>query len=102
MTSEMDQLVEPEPEKNLRANIEDAESKLYRLGDLVDVMDCREGRKTFGAFFEAKIQRISKNIEADEESESDGLNYHVVYDRWPLNVTDHRCSNIHLRPRARQ
>ena len=24
----------PEPEKNLQANLEDAESKLYRLGDL--------------------------------------------------------------------
>ncbi|XP_023326891.1 E3 ubiquitin-protein ligase UHRF1 [Eurytemora carolleeae] len=97
-----EQVVEPEPEKNPEVILEDVESNFYKLGDLVDVKDCGEGSETLGSFFEAKIQRITKNIEAKKESESDGLNYHVVYDRWPLDDTDHRCSNLHLRPRARQ
>lgn len=81
--------------------VEDCESKFYAIGDLVDVKDCDESSETIGAYFEAKISRITKDTANTEDSKSDGLNYHIVYDNWPNDDSDYRFTNIRLRPRAR-
>jgi len=90
--------IEAEKEKEERASLEDVESDLYKIGDLVDVKDVTEGSDTLGAFFEAKISRITRN--PDASSDDDGLNYHIVYDKYPNDDTDYRISSLNLRPRA--
>jgi len=75
-------------------------SDLYELGDLVDVKDIDENSETIGAYFEAKIIKITKNDKADDGS--DGRFYHILYDKYPLDDTDYRFTNVNIRPRARK
>ena len=56
----MTQEVEPEKEKVVAPVLEEAESLLYQIQDLVDVKDIDEASDTIGAFFEAKINRITQ------------------------------------------
>jgi len=91
--------VEPEKEKVVAPVLEEAESLLYQIQDLVDVKDIDEASDTIGAFFEAKINRITQN--PDGVPGSDGLCYHITYDKYPNDDTDYKFSNLTLRPRAR-
>ena len=81
--------------------LEGCDSLLYTVGDLVDVQDVEESSETIGAYFEAKFLQITKNKIQIEDSKSDGLNYHIVYDNKPNDNSDYRFSNNCLRPHAR-
>ena len=77
--------------------LEECDSLLNAVGDLVDIQDVEESSETIGAYFEGKMLQITKNNIQTEDSKSDGLNYHIVYDNWPNDDTDYRISNNLLR-----
>jgi len=73
--------------------VSDAESELYKVGEKVD---CRD--EETGAWFEAKIERITIN---DSVRGSDGLAYHVKYEGYEEEMDSIKIKNAQFRPRAK-
>ena len=57
--------------------LEECDSLLNAVGDLVDIQDVEESSETIGAYFEGKMLQITKNNIQTEDSKSDGLNYRL-------------------------
>jgi len=82
---------EEEPEEILK--VTDAESDLFEVGEKVD---CRD--EETGAWFEAKIERITVN---DSVRGSDGLAYQVMFEGYEEDMDAVKVKVAQLRPRAK-
>jgi len=81
---------EEEPEE---LKVTDAKSDLYKVGEKVD---CRD--EETGAWFEAKIERITVN---DSVRGSDGLAYQVMFEGYEEDMDAVKVKVAQLRPRAK-
>jgi len=85
--------VKEEAKKEEKVKVaEEAESKVYKVGDGLDVRD----RET-GAWFEARIVKIMRG---DEVAGGDGLAYHIVYEGYP-DFGPVKVKYEEMRPRAK-
>jgi len=73
--------------------IVDADSESYKVGERVD---CRDEES--GAWFEAKIERITAN---DTVQGNDGLAYHVKYEGYEEDMDALKVKVVQIRPRAK-
>ena len=72
---------------------EEAESEVFKVGDIVDILDKDDGQ----GWFEGSVVRITRS--ESEKAGSDGLTYYVKYEAWAGE--DYKVKLEQLRPRAR-
>ena len=89
-----------EPEKANKVVVEEAESELFKVGDLVDILDTDEGADTAGGWFEGAIAKITREEGDSVVAGCDGLTYYVKYDAF--HGDDYQVKLDQLRPRARK
>ena len=89
-----------EPEKTNRIIEEAAESELFKVGDLVDILDTDEGADTAGGWFEGAIAKITREEGDSVVAGCDGLTYYVKYEAY--HGDDYQVKLHQLRPRARK
>jgi len=76
--------------------VEDVESELYKVGDIIDAKDANETC----AWFEGVITRIAKCSGDKVVAGEDGITYFVKFDQYP-DDNDSKCKLEEIRPRAR-
>ena len=82
-----------EEEKPEVKEVVDADSESYKVGERVD---CRD--EDTGAWFEAKIERITAN---DTVQGTDGLAYHLKYEGYEDDMDVLKVKVAQIRPRAK-
>ena len=65
--------VEPEKPKIVK----DAESQFFKVDDLVEILDSKEGSETAGRWFKGQVKRITREEGNSMVAGSDSLTYYV-------------------------
>ena len=89
--------VEEEKSKATKIIEELHESKYFKCGDIVDILDLDDSESA-GAYFEGEIVKIA--VEEGNDAVEDGLTYFVKYDAY--DGDDYRIKLHQLCPRARK
>jgi len=87
------------PVEKEEITVTDTESELYKVGDLVDILDTEDGDSA-GAWFEGTVARVTKEEGKGAVAGQDGLTYCVGYEAY--DGDDYKVKIDHLRPRARK
>ena len=64
-----------EPKNSNKIVEEEAESELFKVGDIVDILDTDEGAETAGGWFEGSIAKITREEGDTVVAGCDGLTY---------------------------